>query len=63
MIDMSPPDVSQGRFPSFEACSNAPGGKCFSPGSEDIAYESAEPCLESVVYYVVVVFATVEDGV
>jgi hypothetical protein len=39
VLDMSPPNPSNGTFASFQDCTNAPSGKCFAPGSVDLAYE------------------------
>jgi hypothetical protein len=39
MINSNPPDPKNNRFATFSDCSNAPGGTCFAPGAQKIAYE------------------------
>ena len=39
VVSANPPNTTAGYYPTFEGCSNAPGGKCFAPGKEDISYE------------------------
>jgi hypothetical protein len=43
MINANPPDAKENRFATFSECSNAPGGKCFAPGAQKVAYECHGP--------------------
>lgn len=42
MLATHQPD-GQDYYPSLQACANAPGGKCFAPGSRPISYECHGP--------------------
>ena len=39
IVANTPPNVTKGFYPNFQACSDAPGGKCFAPGKETISFE------------------------
>jgi len=42
-ISQTPPNPKENKFATFTECSNAPGGKCFAPGSQELAYECHGP--------------------
>jgi len=42
-ISETPPNPKENKFATFEECSNAPGGKCFAPGTKYRSYECHGP--------------------